>query len=368
MRRLPTLGVLALAVVAAGCDEGRTSVLEPFGEIAIGAAVGPAALNLPGGSVTVAANVATIKLLNLRVPNGPTYHFWYVSRDANGVDVYTPAFGAILEFFHRDSLSGGTTGTPVPDPVTGNIITVKDTNEVSLIRTGAYAGTDLFAVDTIQVVMDSAADVGTTTPALGRNAVVVSLGTGAPTDAMFLFRRTAVAGNGALSFGNFGGTDAVSATNPADYVFAPGGTGNILFRGGEAVADIRELRRPPVGFFYRGFLVDTAGTAVLIDTLRSAYDAIASQSRVSLFDADVNPQLPGIAVTAITRSQVRNCTSGSGITTCANLTPMTLPGPATAPFAGQAVFILTLDPKGTSAELGETVILLANIPDRVWGN
>jgi hypothetical protein len=364
MRRLPTLGVLALAVVAAGCDEGRTSTLEPFGDIAIGAAVGPAAANLPGGSVTVTGNVATVKLLNLRAPNGPTYHFWYVARDANGVDVYTPAFGAVLEFFHRDSLSGGATGDPVPDPITGDIIQVKDTNEVSLVRTGSYAGTDILAVDTIQVVMDSAADVGTTTPALGRNAVVVSLGTGAPTDAMFLFRRTAVAGNGALSFGNFGGSDAFSPTNPADYVFGVGGTGNVLFRGGEAVADIRELRRPPVGFFYRGYLVDTAGTAVLLDTLRSAYNAIAGQSRVSLFDADVNPQLPGIAVTAITTSQVRNCASGSGVATCANT--LSLPFPAT--FAGQETFILTLDPKGTSAELGETVILVASIPDRVWGN
>ena len=363
MRRLPTLGVLALAVVAAGCDEGRTSTLEPFGEIAIGAAVGPAPAHLPAGSVTIAANIATMKLRDLRVPNGPTYHFWYVSRDANGVDVYTPAFGAVLEFFHRDSLSGGTTGDPVPDPVSGSIIQVKDTIEVSLTRTGAYAGTDLLEVDTIQVVLDSAADVGTTTPALGRNAVVVSLGSGAPTDAMFLFRRTGIAGNGTLSFGNFGGTDVVSATNPADYVFSAGGTGTVSFRGGEAVADLRELLRPPVGFFYRGYLVDTAGTAVLLDTLRSAYHPVAGQSRVNMFDADVNSQLPGISVTSITRSQVRNCTSESGIAGC-----NTLSLPATAPFAGQQAFILTLDPKGASAGLGETVILAAAIPDRVWGN
>ena len=360
MRRLSTLGVLALSAVAAGCDEGRTSVLEPFGEIAIGAAVGPASAFLPGGAVTVTANIATIKLRNLR-PNAATYHFWYVSRDAAGVDVYTPAFGTILEFFHRDSLSGGSTGTPVPDPVTGDIIQVKDTNSVALTRTGSYAGTDQLVVDTIQVVMDSAADVGTTTPALGRNAVVVSLGSGATTDAMFLFRRTQVAGNGELTLGNFGGTDLVAAANPADYTYTVGGTGNIYFRGAEAVANLRELRRPPVGFFYRGYLVDTAGNAALLDTLRSAYNAIAAQSRVSLFDADVNTQLPGIAVTGITQSQVRNCLLGAGVATCANTLNR-------ASFGGLELFILTLAPKGASDEIGETVILQGSISDRVWGN
>jgi hypothetical protein len=364
MRRASTLGVLALSVVVAGCDEGRTSTLEPFGEIAIGAAIGPAAANLPGGSVGIAGGVATLTLRDLRVANGPTYHFWFVSRDAVGLDVYTPAFGAILEFFARDSLSGGTTGTPVPDPVTGDIIQVTDTNEVALARTGSYAGTDDAPVFAIQVVLDSAADVGTTTPATGRNAVAVSLGSGAPTDAMFLFRRTGVAGAGNLTFGNFGGTDPVSATNPADYVYGVGGTGTIAFRGAEAVADLRELRRPPVGFYYRGYLVDTAGTAVLIDTLRSAYNVIAGLSRVSMFDADVNSLLPGISVTAITRSQVRNCAAGAGIAACGN----TMDLPVTGTFNGVEAFILTLDPKGAGAGLGETVILTAAVPDRVWSN
>jgi hypothetical protein len=209
--------------------------------------------------------------------------------------------------------------------------------------------------------MDSAADVGTTTPALGRNAVVVSLGSGATTDAMFLFRRTQVAGNGELTLGNFGGTDLVAATNPADYTYGVGGTGNIYFRGAEAVANMRELRRPPVGFFYRGYLVDTAGNAVLLDTLRSAFNAVASQNRVSLFDADVNSQLPGIAVTGITESQVRNCMLGAGVANCANTLQV-------ATFAGLELFILTLAPKGASDALGETVILSGSIPDRVWGN
>jgi hypothetical protein len=361
MRRLST--VLVLAVAAAACDEGRTSVVEPFGDIAIGVSLGAAPANVPGGSVSVAGDVASVTLANLRAGDG-SYHFWYVGRDANGVDVYTPAFGAILEFYKRDSLSGGTSGTPVPDPITGDIIQVTDTNEVSLARTGSYDGTDQLSVFSTLVVLDSAADVGTTAPALGRNAVVVSLGSGTTADAMILFRRTGVAGNGALSFGRFGGTDVISATNPADYVFGAGGTGYVAFRGPEMAANIRELRRPPEGFFYRGYLVDTAGVALEVDTLRSVFSGVAAQSRVNLFDADVNAQLPGISVTAITSSTVRNCAAGSGVAGCAN----TLALPATATFAGQELFIVTLDPKGAGNSFGKTVILQASIPDRAGGN
>jgi hypothetical protein len=362
MRRLSTL--LALAVAAAACDEGRTSVVEPFGEIAIGAAVGAVGANVPGGSVTISGGAATLSLANLRIGAG-SYHFWYVGRDGTtGLDVYTPAFGAILEFYKRDSLSAGDTGTPVPDPITGDIIQVTDTNDVSLARTGTYAGTDQRAVFAAQVVLDSAADVGTASPASGRNAVVVSLGSGTAADAMILFRRTGVAGNGALSFGRFGGTDPVSATNPADYVFAPGGSGSVAFRGAEVVAVLRELRRPPEGFFYRGYVVDTAGVAVEIDTLRSASNDVSDLSRVSLFDADVNALLPGISLTAITNSTVRNCATGAAIPTCGN--SMDLPVAGT--FNGMETFILTLDPKGAGSALGETVILSAAIPDRVWTN
>ena len=333
MRSLTQLGLAALTVAAMGCDDDRTSTLTPIGDIAIGASVGPAPFRLPSATVAVGAS-ATVTAANLRAVTGAGYHFWYVSRDAvTAADVYTPVFGSVVEFFRRDSLSAGTSGTPVPDPITGDPITVIDSNVVadSTTRTGTYAGTNAAAVYAVRLLLDSAADVGTTTPLTGRNAVVVSLGSGTTSDAMFLFRRTGVAGvgAGAMSFGNFGGADLIAAANPADYVFAAGGT-------------------------------DTAGTSVLIDTLRSAYNTVTSQSRVSLFDADVNGLLPGIAVTAITNSQVRNC--AAGVTNCAN----TLSLPATSTFAGQASFILTLNPKGSAAALGETVVLVAAIPDRVW--
>jgi len=350
MRRLNrTLGLSALMLAAVACDDDRTSVLTPVGEISIGTPVGSAPLQVPTGTVSTATLTVTASWL--RAVTGASYRTWYVSRDpVSNVDVYTPAFGTIIERFRRDSLSGGTTGTPVPDPITGETIRVVDTIDVSLgVRTGTYAGSD--NPDVFEAIMgiDSAADVGTTTPAAGRNAVVVSLGDGSGSDGMVLFRRTGVAGNGAMTFGIFGGTDVISAANPADYVFGTGGgTGTGNFRGAEVSVDFRELRRPPTGYFYRGFLVDADGAATLVDTLRSAYNALASISRVSLFDADVNGQLPGIAVTSITLSQVRDADFGS--------------------FAGQKQFILTLDPKGAGAAFGGTVILLGDIPERATAN
>lgn len=363
MRKLTMMGLSALALVAMGCDDERTSTLDPVGPIAIGAPIGPAAAGIPGGTITATAPVRMV-LANLRQATGQTYHFWYVSQNASGVDVYTPAFSTILERFRRDSLSAGTTGTPVPDPVTGETIRVVDTNVVSATRTGSYAGTDDANVFEIIVVLDSAADVGTTTPATGRNAAVVSLGAGTAADNMFLFRRYGVAGGGALSFGNFGGSDLINATAPTDYIYTIGGTGVMNFRGGEFVADFRELRRPPRGFFYRGFLVDTSGAVLLVDTLASQYDALPSISRVSLYDADVNGQLPGIAVDAIATAEIRNCASGSGVNACQS----TLALPATNTFGGQATFILNLVPKGAANTFVNTVVLSGSVPDRVWTN
>ena len=100
--------------------------------------------------------------------------------------------------------------------------------------------------------------------------------------------------------------------------------------------------RPPIGFFYRGYIVDQIGDGVVVDTLRSAWSREASVSRISLYDADVDGALPEVVGQEIRASQVRNCASGSNQINCQN----TLALPADSTFAGYEAFQLKLEPKG----------------------
>lgn len=403
MRRLTTLGVLSLtAAVAAACDEGRTSTLEPFGPIAVGTPIGAAAAGVPTGTVTFAIrttidtsqtpddtlsvdSLVIVRVRNLRPTSAGSYQVWLTAIDTTtGLPSIAAASGRLVERFMRDSLDGG---NQVPDPITGDPIRLPDSTVVGMGEQ-VYAGSDnpdVFAADfelrpgassvepftahAVTVSIEPTAGAAPTGAQVLWRRVGLGIGAATPTSTRFpdltdsttIEVTTSRAGGGTIAFGVFSGPDEAGLTSAADYVYLPGGTGVMNFRGPEAAADFRELPRPPVGYFYRGYLVDTAGTVVMVDTLRSAYAPVESQSRVSLYNADVNGLLPGIAVTAITHSQVRNC-AGDVIPTCRN----TLDLPAAGTFNGQARFILTLDPKGAGGGLGMTVILAGDIPDRVW--
>jgi hypothetical protein len=174
--------------------------------------------------------------------------------------------------------------------------------------------------------------------------------------------RTTLTGSGNLTFGNFGGLDVVNLASPRDYVFAPRGAGQGGARGPEISVDLLEIARPPVGFFYAGYIVDAQGAGVLVDTLRSSWSPDPTISRVNLHDADVNDLLPQVVGTTIRESQARNCASGSGVGGCQNT--MALPGIDT--FAGYAAFVLKLEPKGgVAASANKSVSHRGDLPDQV---
>jgi len=140
-------------------------------------------------------------------------------------------------------------------------------------------------------------------------------------------------------------------------VFPARGSGVGGARGPEVSVDLRELSRPPIGFFYRGYVVNAVGDGTMVDTLRSAWSREPSVSRVSLYDADVDAALPGIAGLDIRSAQVRNCASGSGVNNCQNT--MTLPAVADSTFRGLANFQLKLEPKGGVAPIRNRSVSLA---------
>jgi len=288
-------------------------------------------------------------LTNLRAVSG-AYQFWVVGRDTLNLDVPAAASGTIMQFYLKYSLDAN--GDTIRDPVSGDPIRVTDSIEVSATPTNVYQGTDDTTMTSVRITLSTTDNAAAPNPAT-YHAVVVTLesssGATAPSAARFLWRRIGVGGSGAMSFGNFGGSDVLNTASPRDYVFGGRGTGFGGVRGDEVSIDFTAMSRPPVGFFYRGFLRavgnDNVQAAVIIDTLRAAYSTDSSLSRVSLYDADVNPVLPGIVNMQITKAQIRNCITG--VNACQN----TLALSGEKPFAPYPVFVLMLDPKGSSASV-----------------
>ncbi|HEX9727603.1 MAG TPA: hypothetical protein VGA37_03745 [Gemmatimonadales bacterium] len=373
-RSFSAIAVLVLA--AAACDDNRASVFGPIGDPSYDFNIAPVGA-IPGGAVSLngAGDSATLTLTGLRdLAGSASYQLWAVSRDVDGRDVIMPLTGSIVEFFSRADIDP-VTGDTVRDAVTGDPLFVGDSNVVSATATGSYGGPVTRAVNPITSVRIIAESGDTLAPVGGANAVVMSIestgGAAAPSAAQFLWRRVGPGGSGALTFGTFGGTDVISTSSPDDYVYPIIGAGRAGVRGDEFSADMQRMGRPPVGFMYRGYLVDVDGVGTEVDILRSGHSGVTEESRVDLTDADINILLPGVSDVAIFSGQVRNCLQGSGVANCAN----TLVAPTVAdttvnedkPFGVFRQFVLALEPKtGASGFAPATVRYTGDIAEVVW--
>jgi hypothetical protein len=328
-------------------------------------AVNPQFVVLATGSQTMVRPTRSVTLTLSNLPalsGGARYQFWAMGRDAQNLDVVVPAYGSLVEFFSRvDTLpNGDTIFGPTGDPQL-----TTDSSVLSLTQLNEYAGSPDSATSWLRVVIDSTGDGGTPVTYHALFVTREDAAAATPGPVRFLWRRIGLAATDVTAlmlFGNFGGSDEINLQSPADYVYNPVGAGTGGARGPEISVDFREIPRPPVGFFYRGVLLDENGQNVVVDTLRSAWNPDASISRVSLYDADVNPLLPGLASTAIRASQVRNCAAGSAVNNCQN----TLALPATGTFIGMAKFQLKLEPKGNIATVSNALVSHAgDLPDEV---
>jgi hypothetical protein len=307
----------------------------------------------------------TLTLASLPALSGTgRYQFWLMGRDSFNLDVPVPAYGRLVEFFSEIALDS--LGNPIPGP-TGDPLLATDSTTTGLPAglVNAYSGSADSATSWLRVIIDSAGSGGIPTTF---HAVFVTLEQSdatTPGPVRFMWRRIGLAAPEALGvmlFGNFGGSDEVNVQSPADYVYAPIGAGTGGARGPELSVDFREIPRPPIGFFYRGVILDANGQNIVVDTLRSAWSADPTLSRVSLYDADTDPLLPGLAGTSIRNSQVRNCAAGSAVNNCQN----TLALPVENTFVGMAKFQLKLEPKGNSGTLSNVLVSHAgDLPDEV---
>ncbi len=326
---------------------------------------------------TATDSATTVMVGSLRHLSGNgVYQVWAQAPDGT----ISPVVGRVTEYTHVfDQL----------DPITGDSVFVADSSDVAASGGGTYAGSDDPLVDSVAFRIIPADPGNTVNPFVNTqvNAVLVTIESAqatTPSNVRFAWRRLGIAtggstssdavlradtvllatftvgsvrtdsievtryarrrltGTGALTFGNYGGLDIVNAASPNDYIFAPRGAGLAGARGPEMSVDMEELARPPVGFYYAGYIVDADGKGVLVDTLRSAWSADPTVSRVSMYDADVNDLLPDIVAGEIRHSQIRNCAAGSGQNSCQN----TMALPADNTFTGYVNFQLKLEPKG----------------------
>jgi hypothetical protein len=360
------------------------------------------ALTRPSGNtqdtLALDSSVTVVARALRALAGGRVYQVWSMAPDGS----VSPAMGRVVEYFSVD--------TGELDPITGDPVFRPDS--AAAVAGGTYAGSDDPLVDSVafHIIPSDPQNVGDPFDNAAVHAVFVSIEAGpatTPGPVRFLWRRIALStggtvsnqtvtadtvvlavhidpmnpdtalrdtievtrrarstlvGTGPLSFGNFGGLDPINLNSPSDFVFAPRGAGQGGARGPEISVDFQEIARPPVGFFYRGYIVNTTGEGVLVDTLRSAWDPDSTISRVNLLHADVNDLLPNVVGSGIRASQVRNCASGSGVTKCAN----TMALPQTDTFAGYAAFVLKLELKdGVSAAPTKSVSHRGDLPDEV---
>ena len=348
---------------------------------ALGAVTNDNVLDLPSGNTqdTLAVD-STVGILvgNLRALGGTgVYQVWAQAPDGT----ISPLYGRIMQYSHVfDDL----------DPITGDSLFKADSTAVAASGTGTYAGSDDVLIDSVAFRVVPSDPGNAVNPFVNGQvqAVFVTIESApatTPSKARFLWRRIGVAtggslsddplgadtvwlstnprgggdatpdtievtryarvrssGSGALTFGNYGGLDFIDPVSANDYVFAPRGAGLAGARGPELSVDLDELGRPPIGFYYAGYIVNADGNGVLVDTLRSSWSQDSTVSRVSLYMADVNALLPNVVGGDIRHGQVRNCASGSAVNGCQNT--MNLPVEST--FAGYETFELKLEPKG----------------------
>ncbi len=371
---------------------------------ATGAVLFDTVITAPSGpprtqDTTATDSAAVVMVATLRaLGGGAVYQVW-----AHGPDgTITPVYGRVTEYTHYFTQL---------DPITGDSLFARDSVPVAASGSGTYVGSDDPLVDSVAFRIIPSDPANTVNPFSDNavNALLVTIESGpatTPSNVKFLWRRVGIAtggattadvilradtvrvstnppgggdpvpdtlvvtryarrvltGSGALTMGNYGGLDVVLAASPNDYVFGPRGSGLGGARGAELSVDFREVARPPIGFFYRGYLVDAWGSGVVVDTLRSAWSRDTTISRVSLYNADVDPTLPGISGVDIRAAQVRNCAAGSAVNNCQNAMNL----PATDTFKGLARFQLKLEPKaGVAPGPKKSVSLAGDVPSEV---
>lgn len=334
---------ITLAVLAAACRSDRASVLEPFGEPSFDFPISQQAAGLPGGSVVAArpatgSGTVTVTLSNLEPLVSGVYKVWIGEENATDSSIANVMAAA-----------GSITITTTDTAPGGAITTSQSFASGSSFSTGG-------ANVSVSLVVN-ATTLGSDPTTAGRNVVYVSLESSdaatIASDAKPLFARytqPAAAGSRttALTFGKY------SPIPSQRYTYVPTGRGRGGVRGTVLVSDDSALTRPPVGYYYAGFLIarDSLGTPT--DTIPlGPLTAPPPRRSISLRDADI--AFPDVVVVnrppSITAASLRFDAGVSGDPT---------------PFSGFTELVITLQNKfGAETVKAPNQVLKGTLPSIV---
>lgn len=334
---------LAAGVLSA-CFGERTSVLDPVSPPSYNLRFAVANLGIPRGTVALsvftvpaADSAVVVTLQGLKALSGAFYKVWLM--DSLGA-TFTPAAGRVI-VTQVDTVQGS---------LGDSAVTTTDTT--TLGTQIAVRGGDGGTAYTIRILKSQQ---GSNPRAGAFHQVLVSIETDSlattPGTARALWRRYRAPGaTGAVSFGNFNSDAALV------YGFVAAGSGLAGFRVDEVQADLGQLSRPPIGYYYRAWLVVTTGTQVTSTTGVGGLTAPYPRNSVSLDESDVSQVDETVLPQAIRTARVRALAGDLGLQ------------PDSTGYHWFKVFTqfaITLEPKAGGASMGPSVVLQGALPDIV---
>lgn len=344
---------LLLGTSALSCFGDRTSVVAPFGPPSYNSLVSLAVRSLPRGDVATAVfavpaadSAVVVTLAGLQRLGGTSvYKVWLT--DSLGA-TFVPAAGRIIHV-QVDTVQGS---------LGDSAVTTKDTTTVGLQL--AVRGGDGGTSDTVRILKSQ---LGNNPRTLTHHFVVVSIESDSlaatPSTAMPLWLRFRAPGaTGALSFGNFNQAASLA------FNFTAAGSGSVGYRGNEVESDVVQLARPPVGYYYRSWLVVATGTQVTAWGGVGGLTAPYPRSATSLDDADVNQSDPVVLPYAIYQARAR--AFAENILVTPGDTALSPDATGSGWFRAINYFAITLEPKAGTGGIGPTQILKATAPDIVY--
>lgn len=359
---LRALGFAAACVLlAAACQDDRADITDPVGRV-YNARFAAAPSNLPRGfadqvrSGAAATHEIFIELKGLEALASGTYQVFLATQDPSGAALtnVVPATGTLTRIQVDTSINDQ--GDPEPD---SSFVTTTGASSFS------DAGTARVTFQLSVTQADLAAAGAANTDPNAYNLVMVAIQPGAAgtepaagAPIPLWARLGALAGTTNRSanfrFGNF-------APDPAnEYVFQAAGRGLAGVWDNLLVVDDSALSLPPKGYYYATVLTrlpDAAATdlqSIVLGPQKAPYP----RRTVSLFDADINPDLDPVVVEL--PPSIQAASERVRIDTIAGASLAT-----EQPFRLYRQVIVSLEPKQGVSTYSGSVVLAATLPDVV---
>jgi len=365
------LAALAAAAALGACSDDRAVLTDPFGPPAYGFALARAAINVPRGTVTwqrplgagppINDTSVSVTMAGLDSLTTGVYKVWIADVDAanDTIGNIIPAIGRLT--VTRTDTTINELGDPVPNPVTttfDNVTGFSNGGPATAVNfratSTANGGVDVYLKTIVFVSIEQSSDAATPSslrPFWARRAATTAVVTGT-TSQDSVVRRTL-----ALNFGNF------RANPDSQYVFNATGRGLASVFGNIFIASDSGLARPPMGFYYAGYLIRRDSTTnAITDTVRLGPLLSPFPRYASLLDADQSlvdpvvqdPKLPGVPRSPLITAGVHRISADTISALSGTL------------YKNVSEYLLTIEAKAGREDVASpSVIVSANTPDVV---